>query len=301
LADYVTLLLQFYWKQFQSMKHPDSCLHIMAFLRVGMRYNELSVMIRQQEINDYDDEASDGGDDDEDQGRSTRIYRIALVEAARSGHIGFLQALLDAGADPNEADYLGSTALHAASITKHLQACQILLEKGAVVDYVDNSGWTPFQNLLRCDDAISGHNVDVLLQICDALLAAGADFWKSIEDDDDKALARAACVNDGIQCRIMERFLAAWDQRYPTGQDRTGRFPLHVAIVAKAHEKHINLDVVRLLLRHSPRSLELPVKAANGEPWLPLHWACMNDKRLDVVYTLLREYPGAVNTRTTTI
>jgi ankyrin repeat protein len=282
------------------MEHPDSCLRIMAFLSVGMRYDELSDRLQHQFATYVDSEDDEPiPDDDEDQAHSTRIYPSPLVEVARSGHIGFLQALLDAGADPNEADSLGSTALHAASITKHLKVCQILLKKGAIVDYVDNSGWTPLQNLLRCDDAMSGHNVDVMLQICDALLAAGADFWKSIEDDDDKAMARAAYVHDGVKCRIMERFLAAWDQRYPTGQDRAGRFPLHVAIVAKIHEKNIHLDVVRLLLRHSPRALVLPVTVPNGEPWLALHWACMNNKPLDVVYTLLREYPGAVNTRTT--
>ena len=70
--------------------------------------------------------------------------RTALYNAAISGHAEAMGVLLDAGADPNQAEETqGLAPLHAAANDLYLPALRLLLEKGAAVDAKNKAGATP--------------------------------------------------------------------------------------------------------------------------------------------------------------
>jgi serine/threonine-protein phosphatase 6 regulatory ankyrin repeat subunit B len=88
-----------------------------------------------------------------------------LVEAARDGNLARVRELLDAGANVNQADNHGDTALMAASRYGHATVVEMLLAAGADVNHADNRGWTALMWASRSSHAA----------IVEMLLAAGAD------------------------------------------------------------------------------------------------------------------------------
>jgi ankyrin repeat protein len=69
----------------------------------------------------------------------------ALLEACANGHAAVASLLLERGADVNQADRNGATALHIACESGHTEVATLLLEHGADVDQADNDGLTPLQ------------------------------------------------------------------------------------------------------------------------------------------------------------
>ncbi len=65
---------------------------------------------------------------------------LRLIEAARSGDSHLIRRLLDEGAEPDEADANGLTALIMASSVGELEAVNILLSAGADTGKKDNLG-----------------------------------------------------------------------------------------------------------------------------------------------------------------
>lgn len=70
------------------------------------------------------------------------MHRNDLRKLAIQNLVEELRAALGEGADPNETDSLGSTALHAAIAYKSLDAIAVLLEHGADVTIQDKDGST---------------------------------------------------------------------------------------------------------------------------------------------------------------
>jgi ankyrin repeat protein len=66
-----------------------------------------------------------------------------LVEAAKTGNRDTLRALLQKGANPNDADGDGSTALHWASYRNDIENVDLLLRAGAKVNAKTDLGVTP--------------------------------------------------------------------------------------------------------------------------------------------------------------
>jgi len=90
--------------------------------------------------------------------------RGALVLAASEGDTATVQELLDKGADVNEKDKDGYTALYLAAMSGHTVTVQVLLDSGANVDE-RRYGFTAL--IIAAE---FGHNA-----IVEALLAKGAD------------------------------------------------------------------------------------------------------------------------------
>ncbi len=65
---------------------------------------------------------------------------MPLIEAAYEGNTVQVQALIDEGADVNERDAAGRTALMIAASRGHTYVVQLLLEKGADPNARDNNG-----------------------------------------------------------------------------------------------------------------------------------------------------------------
>ena len=82
---------------------------------------------------------ADGGADlqDADENGST-----ALLFAAANGHIAVAQ-LLQRGARPNAADKRDTTPLHIAAMKGHTDMCHLLLECKADINPITGGGWTP--------------------------------------------------------------------------------------------------------------------------------------------------------------
>jgi hypothetical protein len=66
-----------------------------------------------------------------------------LLDAARGGDVGTVQALLERGADPNAKGPGGRTPLHEAAAGGHQQTAQILIDAGADINARDDAGKTP--------------------------------------------------------------------------------------------------------------------------------------------------------------
>ncbi|QWF19049.1 ankyrin repeat domain-containing protein [Lysobacter capsici] len=77
--------------------------------------------------------------------RNTQTDATPLESALLGGNPTQLQILLDAGADPNQADRNGDTALHVAARTNAGAALLLLLERGAN-PLVNNSRGASFQS-----------------------------------------------------------------------------------------------------------------------------------------------------------
>ncbi len=69
---------------------------------------------------------------------------LRLIEAARSGDSSRIRCLLEEGADPDEADANGTTALIMASSVGQLEAVKILLSAGADATKKDDLGWDAY-------------------------------------------------------------------------------------------------------------------------------------------------------------
>jgi ankyrin repeat protein len=104
----------------------------------------------------------------------------ALVYAARAGHLEAARALLDAGADVNQATRYGWTPLLAATHNRNYKLGAFLIERGADVNLANKGGWTPLylatdnRNLEGGDYPTRAPDMDHL-EFIKLLLEAGAD------------------------------------------------------------------------------------------------------------------------------
>ena len=89
----------------------------------------------------------------------------ALPKAAREGDEARLRSLLDSGADPNQRDANGNSALIAAVAAGHASAARVLLAAGANPNLASSGGRTPL-----IEAAIGGR-----MEIARLLISAGAD------------------------------------------------------------------------------------------------------------------------------
>ena len=83
--------------------------------------------------------------------------RGSALMAASIGAHGLLERLLQAGADPHQADRLGQTALHLAAATESLECVRILADERSAAAR-NKLGATPFMSAcVRGDASIASH------------------------------------------------------------------------------------------------------------------------------------------------
>lgn len=187
----------------------------------------------------------------------------SLVDRVSDGDVGAVRAALDAGANPNSRDALGTpvlhtavlrgqraivselvdrgadldatdaardTVLHVAAANNDVELVNMLIARGADANVVNAAGWTPRQLLARhTSDATVAHTQTSAVQRLDAY-AGDARYADWSE------LAVAASLGD---TEVVTALLA---QGRSPGADRTGYTPLARAVQAG------QVDAARLLL-----------------------------------------------------
>jgi uncharacterized protein len=93
--------------------------------------------------------------------------RTALHYAASRGFLDIATLLIETDADVNAADNAGWTALHAAADASHQELVRLLLDRGAEVDAQDQNGNSPLSNAVYRSDGRG--------EIIRLLLSHGAD------------------------------------------------------------------------------------------------------------------------------
>jgi hypothetical protein len=82
-----------------------------------------------------------------------RIWRPEIVQAAQNGFLERVQELITSGANVNEADSRGKTALYWASFDGRADVVRVLLAAGANVNYEDRDGRTALYAAILNDHA----------------------------------------------------------------------------------------------------------------------------------------------------
>jgi ankyrin repeat protein len=154
----------------------------------------------------------------------------ALFEAIGGGQTEIATQLIDAGADPNKTDAIGSSPLMSAAWNCHLGVAVLLIQRHAKVNAVDENGYTPLMyGSSYCDDG----------KIVALLLRAGSAI-NSKTNHGDTALTTAAFF--GNETAVIELVAAGADVNIHTSEGTTalsiakgrdvGRKPSHDRIYA---------------------------------------------------------------------
>ncbi|ETS76986.1 hypothetical protein PFICI_10860 [Pestalotiopsis fici W106-1] len=187
--------------------------------------------------------------------RTSQIQSVSLLplgEASAFGNHIIVRAILDSGANPNDRDRDGWSAIHWAAEEGHLNIVGLLLNKGANVNAVSSYGTSP----LHCA-ANGGHD-----SIVNLLLQSGADPLKSTCHGW-TALHHAAFMGHS---RVVQSLLQYDGIRSSASQqDNHGWSALHLAIHSR------DTDTIHLLLDRSiiaePQTL-FDESGLTAEEWL---------------------------------
>ena len=122
--------------------------------------------------------------------RSTPTYAVS-----RYGHVDIVDLLIKCGADCNQSDKYGRTAIHAASEAGHVDVVDVLIKCGADCNHSDEDGRTPIH------EASEAGHVDVV----DLLIKCDADCNQ--RDKDGRTPLHAASQAGHSQLKKRARFL----------------------------------------------------------------------------------------------
>ena len=183
-----------------------------------------------------------------------------LVDAVRAGDAARVRALVEAGADVNQAEADGSTPLHWAAYAGDVETARLLLKAGAVANAGNRYGVRPLS--LACTAGSPG--------VVAALLDAGANPNSTLTEGE-TALMTAARAGDG---NVVELLLDAGAD--PNAHEH---WKGQTALMWAAAEGHA--AVVPTLVRHGA-----DVGARSKRGFTALLFAA-REGRTDVVQTLL--------------
>ena len=183
-----------------------------------------------------------------------------LVEAVRAGDPAWLRALVDAGADVDQAEPDGSTPLHWAAWNADVEAVRLLLEAGAVANTGNRYGVRPLS--LACVSGSPG--------VVAALLDAGANPNTTLTEGETALMTAARSGNVEVVELLLDAGAHVNAQEHWKGQ---------TALMWAAAEGHA--AVVPALVRYGA-----DVGARSKRGFTALLFAA-REGRTDVVQTLL--------------
>lgn len=177
----------------------------------------------------------------------------ALSSAAEGGHAEICAILLARGAEVGTKTSTGSTALHSAAEGGHPEVCELFLNHGAAVDEQEEEGGdTPLRLA-----AVGGH-----ADVCALLLDRGADV-RDKKNDGFNALHLAAECGNADVCKL---FLGRGGDGVDVG-DETDRGS--TALLLAAQNGHV--ETYKLFLEHGAN-----VDTKNKRGFTSLHLAAEN-------------------------
>jgi ankyrin repeat protein len=128
-------------------------------------------------------------------GLSSAAAAASLATAARDGDLAAVRAQLDAGADANQVESDGSSALLWAAYHSSPELVALLLERGADPDRANGFGLTPLLQASRLGDVATMR----------ALLDGGADLSSAVRDGETPLMAAARTGNVAAVQLLLER------------------------------------------------------------------------------------------------
>ncbi len=152
-----------------------------------------------------------------------------FLQAAASGDLAAMAALLERGVDINTRNGNGETALRIAAVNNDVPTTRFLLDKGADPNRADNTGRTPLSRA-------AGEGFNVLLKL---LLAAPGIDVDAQKIDGDTALRLAVVGNQLESTRLLLEAGAN-----PNIQNGEGNTPL-IRAVAQGYT-----EITKILLEH---------------------------------------------------
>ncbi len=195
--------------------------------------------------------------------------RTPLSYAAAQGFPKAISLLLEAGADVNARDYVGSAPLHWADTG---QVAQLLIAGGATVDVTDDDGFTPLYWA-----AIANRRSTV-----EALVAHGANV--NVQSNDGfTPLVRAA--HEGLLSTVNILLSAGADPN--AGHPENGLTPLWLAVTRD------HVSIVKVLLEAGADANVMDKAGAT-----PLHKATEAGRSSMLMMGLLLDAGAEMNTRT---
>lgn len=225
-----------------------------------------------------------------------RGHRVGFLDAAKSGQVEILDRLLTAGADVNQVNRYGDSALILAALNGHLLVVNWLLAKSAEVNKTNNNGETPLMlaarfgrfevvdTLLKCSATIDltrrdGSSALMLaaknghLDVIEILLAHNAAVDR-VDSKGRTALMYAAAYGD---IRVIENLISR--RALVDHADNQGNTALMLAS-SRGHK-----DVVEYLIAKGA-----DVNKANGEGGTAINCA-VRAGHLGVITYLIEEAP----------
>ena len=149
---------------------------------------------------------------------TTSIAITPLIEAAYEGNTVQVQALIEEGADVNERDASGRTALMIAANRGHTYVVQLLLDREADANARDNSGQTALQaaesrgfhrivSLLRKFSTAQGEtDADPSLKGDGSSSAARPSLHRAVDEGDFSALEKLISSGADVNARSSEEW-----------------------------------------------------------------------------------------------
>ena len=131
------------------------------------------------------------------------LRNSAIYFAARNGHVGALNALIESGGDVNHFRCLGDSPLHPAACNSHVEAVKVLIAAGADVHHKDQ--YTQGTIIHLSIGYAAGQTESKVLAIVEALLAAGVDT-NAKDYFGQTALDRAVAHNFSTVSSLLRRY-----------------------------------------------------------------------------------------------